>query len=540
MSTRRTLLAGALTLAAARGAVGANQSQAPYALGDVRRYGLVPNNESAAAENTRALKALVAPEGTFRGGLAFPNTTGSDVYYLDDIIPFRDGIHVDLQGSTLHFRKEGVKSDTNAGFVFAVRDFSIQNGSIIVDYQMGGGATNAGNVLTFGNRGTDSQYFSPIYDSLLATPLGNITVRNLRISSNTVNGNAILMTGGLSGVIMENVWIDGGGVLNTGIYYEFGWATNEPQRTQRQTSHAHNMRFVNITIANVDPAHGQAFGLSGAYNCSIDGLYVRSAKVLFQCSPGESTFYRPWLGTDEIGAKRNISLRDVVGSHITGTAISVTGASLTSGGYLKQAGVPAGAQVDLVDFSMDGFAIDGADLDGGIGIQSSAGKMELRNGRITRFSRGIAITDECTRMIVEGVDIFGCRQWAMQLGQGYSVIKPPRQKMGFIRGCFLAGNGAAAPGNFAAIEINQCAGFFIEGNRLGYEFAHDGVAETTQGYGVRLDDNVRNVVCRGNYVGGVREGGFAYFNVTASDARGNSIENAAGVTTTRGSWRGAN
>src|ERR1700722_7417913 len=453
MSTRRTLLTGALTLAAARGAVGANQSQTPYSLGDVRRYGIVPNDEAAAAENTRALKALVAPEGTFRGYLTFPNTTGSDIYHLNDIIAFRDGIHVDLQGCTLRFKKKGVKSDTNAGFIFAVRDFSIENGSIIVDSQMGGGATNAGNVLTFGNRGTDSQYFSPLYDSMLATPMGNIAVRNLRMSSNTVNGNAILMIGGLNGVIMENVWIDGGGVLNTGIFYEFGRAPNEPQTTQRQTSHAHNMRFENITITNVDPAHGQAFGLSGAYNCSIDGLYVRSAKVLFQCSPGESTFYRPWIETDQVGAKRNIALRNVVGSHITGTAISITGASATSGGYLNRAAVPVISQVDLVDFSMDGFAIDGADLDGGIGIQSSAGKMELRNGRITRFSRGIATTDECTRMNIETVDIFGCRQWGMQIGQGYSLMTPPRQKMGFIRGCLIAGNGTA--GGFAAIEINQ-------------------------------------------------------------------------------------
>ena len=179
MRTRRTLLSGALALAGACAAVFAaapgserpnpnrNSSNCPetgasgakppvslYPSGDVRRYGLVPNCKEAAAENTRALKTLVAPSAGFRGNLTFPNTTGSDVYYLSDIIPFNDGIRLDLQGSTLHFSKAGVKGDTNAGFIFAVRDFTIENGFIVVDYQMGEGATNAGNALTFGNRGS--------------------------------------------------------------------------------------------------------------------------------------------------------------------------------------------------------------------------------------------------------------------------------------------------------------------------------------------------------------------------------------------------
>jgi hypothetical protein len=545
MSTRRTLLTGALALAG--GGAAAVGAEAPPAAGapgrsspalapaDVRHYGLVPNKPEAAAENTRALKTLVAPGGGFRGTLAFGNTTGSDVYHLNDIIPFADGIDIDLQGSTLRFTKQGTKSDTNAGFIFAVRDFTIQNGSIVIDYQMGGGGTNAGNALTFGNRGTDSQYFSPIYDSLLPVPMGNIAVRNLRISSNTAGGNGILMIGGLSGVVMENVWIDGSGVLSTGIYYEFGWATNEPDRTARQTSHAHNLRFVNISIVNIDTKSGQAFGLTGAYNCSIDGLYVRSSKILFQCSPGEATFFRPWKGVDQIGAKRNVALRNVVGVHITGTAISVTGASATSGGYLARAQVPLQAQVDLLDFFMESFAIDGGDLDGGYGIQSSAEKMDLRDGRITRFSRGIAVTDECTRMNIEGIDILDCRQWGILLG-GFALFKPPRQKMGFIRGCFIAGNGAATPGNFAAIQLDQSAGFIIEGNRLGYEPAHDGLAETTQGFGIRLDANARGVVCRCNYVGGVRQGGVAYYNFATTDAQGNTLQNAVGVTSSRGAW----
>jgi hypothetical protein len=566
MRTRRSILSGALALAGARAAIGAEppgskradpgetRSNAPaasalganpaatlYPSGDVRGYGLIPNSKETATENTRALKALVSPSGVFRGNVYFANTTGSDVYYLNDIIPFHDGIHIDLQGSTLHFSKPGVKGDTNAGFIFAVRDFTIEDGVIVVDYQMGEGATNAGNALTFGNRGSDSHYFAPMYDSQLPVPMGNIVVRNIRISSNTVGGNGIFMIGGLNGVLMENVWINGdAGALASGIYYEFGWATDEPKRELRQTSHAHNMRFTNINISNVNTDNGEAFGLTGAYNCSIDGLYVKSAKILFQCSPGESAFYRPWIGVDQIGAKRNIALRNVVGMQIMGHAIGMTGASLASGGYLRTAGLTAIAETDLMDCSIDGFSIDGADLDGGYGIYATAEKIDVRNGRITRFSRGIVTTDECTRMTIENVDIFACKQGGMQIGQQSSIWKPPRQKMGFIRGCFVAGNGTATPGNFPAIGLNQCASFFIEGNRLGYEPSHDGRIETTQGFGVRLDADAHNVACRGNYVGGVHPGGFAYYNFSTTDAQGNSIENAAGLTTVRGSWNARN
>ena len=357
MSTRRTLLSSALALvsagaaraAGAAPAVSAAAQDARFAPDDVRRYGLVPNNPAAAAANTAALKSLVAPSGGFRGNLAFPNSTGNDVYYLNDIIPFHDGIHLDLQSSTLHFSKPGVKSDTNAGFIFAVRDFSIENGTVVVDFQMGGGATNAGNALTFGNRGTDSGYFSPTYDSHLPAPMGNIVVRNLRIVSNNKGGLGIYMIGGLNGVLMENIWLDGSGALDYGIYYEFGWATDEPRPELRQTSHAYNMRFSNINISNMNLERGWAFSLIGAYNCWVDGLYVKSSKVLFACSPGESGFYRPWAGVDQVGAKRNIAVRNIVGTGITGTAIGIAGASSKSGGYLAKTNNTAAEQTDLVE-----------------------------------------------------------------------------------------------------------------------------------------------------------------------------------------------
>jgi hypothetical protein len=549
MQSRRSILSAAMTLAGstAVSSAGTNDVGTSAAArasgkrtdvpGNLSAIGLVPNDPAAANANTAALKSLVDPGGNFSGNLWFPNTTGKDTYYFNDIIPFHDGISLDLQGCALHFSKIGVRGDTNAGFIFAVRNFSIANGSIIVDYQMGGGATNAGNALTFGNRGTDCLYFSPAFDSLLASPMGNIVVRNLRISSNTKDGGGIFMLGGLNGVIMENIWIDGSGALEKGIYYEFGWATDEPKRELRQTSHAYNMRFSNINISNMSAEHGWAFTLNGAYNCWVDGLYVKTSKVLFACGPGESGFYRPWTGVDQVGAKRNITLRNVVGVGITGTAIDNGGASSKAGGYLHVTQNTAAEQTDLIDFCIDGFALDGANLDGGYGIHSSAEKIDLRNGRITNFSRGVVTTHECTRMTIDSVDVIGCRQSGMQIGQASTIWDPPRRKMGFIRNCFIAGNSTSTPGVFAAIELDVCAAFVVEGNRFGYEPAHDGIPEATQGPAIRIGTQSNNVVCRCNHVGGVQGAAAAYVNLSADGSKGNAVEHSSGIVTNAGGWR---
>jgi hypothetical protein len=139
MSTRRAILSGAVALMGSSVAIGESTPSTvvsgdiaefpEYPRGDVRRYGVIPNDVAAAAANTVALKTLVSPAGNFVGSIRFPNITGKDTYYLNDIISFHDGIQVDLKGCTLHFSKIGVRSDINAGFIFAVRDFSIANGS---------------------------------------------------------------------------------------------------------------------------------------------------------------------------------------------------------------------------------------------------------------------------------------------------------------------------------------------------------------------------------------------------------------------------
>ena len=64
--------------------------------GDVRRYGVIANDRNAASANVRALRALVLPSGKFTGKICFPNDSGADIYYLNDVIPFHDDVHIDL------------------------------------------------------------------------------------------------------------------------------------------------------------------------------------------------------------------------------------------------------------------------------------------------------------------------------------------------------------------------------------------------------------------------------------------------------------
>ena len=492
MNSRRRILSGALTLAGTAGALGAGAATTSdsgaaggvrypqsgpegasgivptanqYPPGDVRRYGVTANDPRAATANVRALRALVSPGGSFTGRICFPNASGSDVYYLNEVIPFHDDIHVDLQGSTLEFAKEAVAADTNSGFIFAVRNFSIENGSIVVKYEMGAIATSAGSAIHIGNRGTDSIYFSPAFDSLLKSPMGNITIRNLRIKSSVANGNAIEMTGGLAGVVIENVWIDGQSRLAGGIYYEFGWATSGTTNL-RQTSHAHNMRFSNINVTNLQTHVSAAVTLAGAYNCLIDGLYVSGAVAAFNGTSGESLFYRPWAGVDAAGARHTIALRNVVAQGLVGTGITLGGAQLAANGYLAARKLAAAAQTDLGDYSLDGFALEGSAS--GWGIYTSAAKADIRNGRLSGFQRGIVQGDDCTRLLVNAVDVIGCSQSGLQLDLGAAIWDPPRQKMGEIRNCFIAGNGSERPGIYAGIQLDNCAGFLIENNRIGY------------------------------------------------------------------------
>jgi hypothetical protein len=509
-----------------------------YPAGDVRRYGVVPNQAAAATANTAALAALVNPAGGFGGNLTFPNTTGEDVYYFNDMIPFHDGVHIDLMNSTLNFTKIGVARDTNAGFLHAIRDFSIENGSIVVDYTHKAGF-NTGNALSFGGRGNDCALFTNIYDSLLASSMGKIVVRNVHISSNAGGGEGrgILMLGGLDGVLLENVTIDGQKQLLQGIYYEFGWATNEAKPYLRQTSHAHNFQVKNLTVSGVTR---EGFAGNGLYRAVIDGIKVHDAAGVCAFGPGESMFFRVWSGVSDRKSKPNIIIRNAVGESISNLGISVTGATKISAAYMDNPpahdnpnGLTAVHQTDLLDFTLDTFSIAGTANN--YGVSTSAGKAIIRNGKLTGFQRGIVTTQECTKFIIDTVNVLDSTGLGMQIGQGVSLHTPPRLATGIIRHCTVAGSGTERPA--AAIAIGTTQNCLIENCRFGYDQSRDHKDERTQTQAVAVSADAFEIVCRNNFVGATADNAVAYTLAgPPSPARQCRLVNNGGIVTASGPW----
>jgi hypothetical protein len=528
------LAASLLPLCRAGGAASAGGNS--YALSDVRHYGVVPNSSAAAAANTAALTELVKPAGSFTGNLTFPNTTGSDVYFFDEMIPLHDGIHIDLMNSTLKFSKTGVARDTNAGFLHALRDFSIENGSIIVDYTHTAGF-NTGNALAFGGRGGDCALFPAIWDSLLATPMGKIIVRNVHISSNAGGreGRGILLLGGLDGVLFENVTIDGQGQLFQGIYYEFGWATNEPKMYLRHTSHGRNFRVKNLSIGGVTR---EGFAANGLYGAEIDGIKVANAGGVCAFGSGSSTFYRVWPGVSGRNSRPNIVIRNAVGESINGVGVGIAGVSSIANGFLDNPpahdnpnGLTADHQTDLIDFTLDTFSITGTANN--YGILSSARRAVIRNGTLIGFQRGVVTTQECTKFLIESVKVLDSTGLGMQLGQPISLHNPPRLSSGIVSRCTVAGSGAARSN--AAIALGAAQNCVIESCRFGYDQSHDHKSERTQAQAVLVAADASGVVCRNNYVGGSADNSVAYV-LAASGGRQCRLIDNSGMDSAAGAW----
>jgi hypothetical protein len=434
------------------------------------------------------------------------------------------------------------REDVNSGLFFALRDFSCENGTIAVACDTSA-ATSSGCAIQIGARGAASPYFT-VWDSSLPVPMGNVQLRNLRITvKNTgknLSGSAgIGILGGVQNLIAENIVIDGSGTLGCGIAYEFGWATDESHPSERQTSHAHNMRFANIIVKNLSAAESTGLILGGAFGCLIDGLQVIAAKNGFWAYPGESMFYRPRSGVDQIGVRSGIALRNVVIQGQGGTGVLFTGAQSAAHSYLaaliSKLG-PAAAQLaetNLGDFSLDGFAIANGS---GWGVMTSAGRARISNGRISGCERGIVASDECTSLSIDGVDISGCEQQGIQLDLGPVLSRAPRARKLEIRNCRLAGNSTASAGRYAAIAIGgNTDSALIESCRFGYERVHDGRDETTQGAAVSVA-NATNVLCSGNRVAGLAGLGTVAYSSGAAGAHGNTIERASGIATTAGDW----
>lgn len=439
-------------------------SQAVAADIDVGAAGLIAGDPAAASNNAKLLKKLVSPSqnggsGNFEGTVTFG---AGKIYYLDDVIAVKDNIHLDLNGSTLHFSKTAEPRDRSSGFLIAIRNFSVTNGKIEVDYD-GKDIVHAGAALQLGQRASNGGvYFPKSYDSLLPAPMGNIEVSNLAITSNNPAACGIALFGGLVDVKVDSVQVDGQNRLVCGIYYEFGQATQPSPGEPFRTSHAHRMKFTNISIKDLSPsAQSIGMGFGGAYDVLLDGVTIAGAKTGFYGTAGESAFYRPW---GDVPAQRTVTLRHVKMTGILGTAFNLSGAGEFSGGYLGRfiKDPSPDVQTDLVDYEISDFSAEGSG--NGWGIYTSGGRTQISKGRLSGFVRGIVATEDARVIQIDGVDISGVRQQGIQLNFGSGIRKSTRAKTGFIRNCTIAPGSDAAGIKSPAITVNNAADMVISNN----------------------------------------------------------------------------
>jgi hypothetical protein len=596
-----------ITAAEANAGFTAATLNAIHPVGNVLRYRIVPNSPAAATANTTIAKALFSPAVTNgpMGQFTFPNTTGKDIYYFNGVLPMRDSVHLDLQECTLNFTGTATSADTCSGFLFCLHDFEVKNGNIVVVWATDSRVSSSGYAIKLGARGTDSSYFT-VWDSLRPVSLGNFKISNIRINS-TITGaaagpgsgaGAIAICGGVSGLVMEDISINGNGTLPFGIVSEFGWATKGGGVTNlRQTSHAHNIRCTNINVQDMDNTNtaSAAVQFTGAYDVVVDGLHVSHCSNGFVANVGEAMFWRPSADVDGTGGRRtitvlNATIQDFLNSGITvdgtytraanssytqpawrantpysngGGAASNSGQTVVNGGNMfvcAKSGtsgasggptgigtgivdggvtwdyVPLTANTDLYDCVIENFAISGGGASGN-GIVINAGNAQVGVGTVTGCRAGIVIEEECTQFEIDQVKLLNNQNAGINGAFTASAIwHPARLKKGSVKNSFIAGNSQSGAGKFGGMTIQNYDSVVVENNRFGYDTSDDSVAETTQAQAIfiALPNNCSNLIARNNRV--AVASGSAYVNINRARANGNTIEGATGNTTSTGAW----
>src|SRR6202040_1567518 len=121
------------------------------------------------------------------------------------------------------------------------------------------------------------------------------------------------------------------------------------------TSHAHNWRVTNLKVTRLaSGASSTALAMNGAYNIALDNVSAQKVGTILGFGTGEALFLNPWTGQDDIGslpqmpqdgtnlmgtsgAGRNIWIRNVTGTQISGTGIQIDGAE-HPGGWISSSG----------------------------------------------------------------------------------------------------------------------------------------------------------------------------------------------------------
>jgi len=506
---------------------------------DVTRHGILPNDPALATANTLALRRLLDPKANGpTGNLVFPPLKGGDVYHFNGMVQVRAGIHMDLRKCRLRFSKATrEEADNTFGFFTFIRDVWIENGEIEVDYD-GSGGPNAGPALRIGSRKgyPFAQYSRGVFDGddledRRLPPQGAIQLRNLKITSNNPSTVPILLLGGLRGVVFENVIIDGQGKPGTGILYEFGWTSSHgdaPEETW-SSAHASGLEFRHVRVLNLDKSSvgGSGIELTGAYDSLIEDLFVDTANAAFIWRPGEALNYRPGK-TDAGRAKQGITLRNITGMNVV-NGISLVGAESSRVGYLRKANLAAADQVDLMRFSLDGFALTG-DGTQGSGLFVS-GPCDVRNGLVMGFFNNLVLSDECVQFGFRNCHFINSASYGVRGNFGDKLSDRVRLKSGEFHDCVIAGSRdiGVSLGNTQKVLLSQC--------RFGHHADFDGIQETTQTCSVALTDTASGVVVESCFAAIPAGAPQAYVSQGAGD-RGNVIVRPRGVAThTPGLWK---
>jgi hypothetical protein len=504
----------------------------PYGPGDVRLAGIVADDATAATANTVALKALLdAAEAGISGTVIFPNATGTSVYYFGvDYIEIRDGVTLDLNGSTLNFSGTYDADMDKRGFLNCIRDVEIKNGTIVVDYD-GTSGTNNGSAIQVGARAT-----YPFADFLgeeedLTTPMGNVRLSNLRITTNNGDTAAILLMGGIHNTHLSNIEIDGEATAPRGIYYEFGqWHYEGGAAGDNNiTTHALNLSFRNIRISNmVTSGTASSFEIVGAMSAFVDGLVVEGGNAGVNCRPGEALYYN-MAGTPTAGMQAHVYFRNLNINGGDSTALSLLGSESAAGGYLATdigalaAGPEAAAQTDLVSFTVDGFSVQGTSVVSGRNVV-------LRNGTFFggSASGGLILQDELRSFHFENIQVLSSAGIGIRCQTSTNIYTAARLKQGSILNCFIAGN------DTSGITIENADGVYIGRCRFGFDALQDGVAETTQDVAVAVASTANGVVCDSNFV--TVQGGATAYTLGGNGDRGCELRAPRNTATFTGNW----
>ena len=474
----------------------------------VTDHGIVANTSSAATANQAALRKLISPSasggvGTFTGKVIFPNTSGHHIYFFDPLyVEVRDDISIDCQGATLDFTGSYDADNDTKGFLTFIRNVSVENCNIKVDYD-GTAGLNNGSALRLGARaarygfGANQTKFE---EEDLTKPMGNILVRNIHITTNNPDAPAILALGGLQNTVIDTVTIDGNNLAPAGIYYEFGqWHYEGGVAGDANIStHAINFRLKNWRVSNVTKG---AVSFTGIMTATVDGLWVDRAANVFVARLGEAGYYN-MTGTPTERMKAHIDLHNINGKNIASTGIAMLGSESLLNGYLARDIKALGAkdrvraQTDKITFNLDGFYL--ADS----GIVVNAPYVRIANGtQKDGGKRGIWLQSEAAHFEIDNVKVLDNDGIGIASDAGGLIHAVARFRKGSISNCFIAGNGADG-GHDAGIALSQVDGVLIDSCRFGYELEHDGVAETTQGRGVTKQATTRNLTIRNSYGGG--------------------------------------